>query len=96
MFKDLFHCNPHTQRRNFLIGVCAYIYDPAALFEILHYVQDDKAGDIIKRLGLYGFLSMQIRMAKQLSVILNAMKDGSRACLSISSIATPIGNGGIF
>ena len=69
MSKDLFHCNPHTQRRNFLIGVCAYIYDPAALFEILHYVQDDKAGDIIKRLGLYGFLSMQIRMAKRFNYV---------------------------
>ncbi len=75
MSKDLFHCNPHTQRRNFLIRVCAYIYDPAALFEILHYVQDDKAGDGIKWLGLYGFLSMQIRMAKRLSVVLNVVKD---------------------
>ncbi len=45
--------------------------------QILHYVQDDKARDGIKWLGLYGFLSMQIRMAKQLSVILNAMKDRS-------------------
>jgi hypothetical protein len=37
--------------------------------QILHCVQDDKAGDGIKRFGLYGFLSMQIRMAKQLSVV---------------------------
>ncbi len=43
--------------------------------QILHCVQDDKAVDIIKRLGLYVFLSMQIRMAKQLSVVLNVVKD---------------------
>jgi hypothetical protein len=75
MSKYLFHCNPHRQRRNFLIAICAHINDPAELCEILHCVQDDKAVDIIKRLGLYGFLSMQIRMAKQLSVVLNVVKD---------------------
>jgi hypothetical protein len=37
--------------------------------QILHSVQEDKAVDIIKRLGLYGFFSMQMRMAKRLSVV---------------------------
>ena len=55
-----------------------------------------QGGDSIKRLGLYGFLSMQIRMAKRLSVVLNAVKDGFWACLRISSIATPINKGGTF
>ena len=79
MSLDLTHCNPHTQRRNFLIAICAHIKDPTELCEILHYVQDDKAGDGIKRLGLYGLHSFQIMMAKRLSyaplVILSLSKD---------------------
>ena len=42
--KDLSDCSAHRQSRNFLIAICAHINDPAELFEILHFVQDDKAG----------------------------------------------------
>ena len=65
---------------------CEFFYKPYTEFflqeklsEILHYVRDDKAGDGLKRLGLYGLHSIQIMMAKLLSytslVIPNGVRD---------------------